>query len=79
VIDCGDTIDLLWASGSDGEVLKATDMIINLFSIWHIEKREKAANALPESAAGAHLLLKSSISVALFRMTTLATVEAKLK
>lgn len=46
----------VWPSGSNGEVLKATDVLMGFFSEWPIEKREKAAGTLPETSTGAHLI-----------------------
>jgi hypothetical protein len=46
----------VWPSGSNGEVLKATNVLMDFFSKWSIEKREKAAATLPETGAGAHLV-----------------------
>ncbi|KAM0710495.1 hypothetical protein Q7P35_002858 [Cladosporium inversicolor] len=45
-----------WPSGFNREVLNATDILMNFFSEWSIEKRDKAATTLPEITAGAHLL-----------------------
>jgi len=50
------TMGHVWPSGFNGEVLKATDVLMNFFSEWSIEKREKAAVTLPEASAGTHLI-----------------------
>jgi hypothetical protein len=42
-------------SGSNGEVLKATDVLMGFFSKWSIGKRGKAAVTLPETSTEAHL------------------------
>ena len=46
----------VWPWGSNGEVLKATDVLMDFFSEWSIEKREKAAVTLPDTSAGTHLI-----------------------
>lgn len=46
----------VWPWGSNGEVLKATDVLMDFFSEWSIEKREKAAVTLPDTSSGAHLM-----------------------
>jgi poly(3-hydroxybutyrate) depolymerase len=46
----------VWPSGSNGEVLKVTDVLMDFFSMWSIEKRDKAAVTLSETGAGAHLV-----------------------
>ena len=50
------TMGHVWPSGSNGEVLKATDVLMEFFSDWSIEKRDKAAITLPETGTGAHLI-----------------------
>lgn len=50
------TMGHVWPWGSNGEVLKATDVLMDFFSEWSIEKREKAAVTLPDTSAGAHLI-----------------------
>ena len=49
------TMGHIWPSGFDGEVLDATDVLMNFFSKWSVESRNKAATTLPETGAGAHL------------------------
>jgi hypothetical protein len=53
--------------------LEATDVLMNFFSEWSIEKREKAAVTLPEASAGSHLILVSQ-SLVLACKTTLFVV-----
>ena len=50
------TMGHVWPSGFNGEVLNATDVLMNFFSEWSIEKRDKAATTLPETGAGARVV-----------------------
>jgi hypothetical protein len=67
------TMSHVWPSGSNGEVLEATDVLMNFFSEWSIEQREKAAVTLPEASAGSHLIPVSQ-SLVLACITTLFVV-----
>lgn len=51
------TLGHLWASGSNGEVVNATDLLMDFFNDWTLEARDAAAESLPESSAtlGMHL------------------------
>lgn len=42
----------VWASGSNGEVLRATDVLLDFFSRWTIERRSEAAATLPDTSGG---------------------------
>jgi poly(3-hydroxybutyrate) depolymerase len=64
----------VWPSGFDGEVLKATDVLMDFFSEWSIEKRENAADTLPETGAGAYLLSTPRF-LALVYMAALIIIE----
>lgn len=68
------TMGHVWASGSNGEVLKATDVLMDFFSQWTAEKRESAANTLP-GTSGSGRLLSDIWSLVLISMVTLAVIK----
>ena len=53
------TMGHVWPWAANGEVLKATDVLMDFFSEWSIEKREEAAVTLPDTSAGARLISAS--------------------
>ena len=46
------TMGHVWPSGSKAEVLNATGVLMDFFSKWTAEKRERAATTLPETTSG---------------------------
>jgi poly(3-hydroxybutyrate) depolymerase len=61
------TMGHVWASGSNGEILRATDVLLDFFSHWTMERRDKAAATLPDTSGSIALhpvgLLALSVSV----------------
>lgn len=53
------TMGHVWPWSSNGEVLKATDVLIDFFSKWSIEKRDKAAATLPSHSGSSHMIFSS--------------------
>lgn len=45
------TLSHAWASGSNGEVLKATDVLMDFFNEWTFEKGQRAADTLPNTTS----------------------------
>ncbi|KAM0715291.1 hypothetical protein Q7P37_008789 [Cladosporium fusiforme] len=63
------TLGHLWASGANGEVVNATDLLMDFFNEWTLDVRDTAAESLPDSSASANLrasslLLASCITAA---------------
>ena len=50
------TMGHVWPYGFNGEVLNATDVLMDFFNKWSIGKRDKAATTLPETSTGSHLI-----------------------
>jgi len=67
------TMGHVWPYGSNGEVLNATDVLMDFFSKWSIEKRDKAATTLPETSTGSHLI-SAPRSLALAWMAALLVI-----
>lgn len=44
------TMGHVWAQGSNGEVLRATDVLLDFFSRWTMDRRSKAAATLPDTS-----------------------------
>ena len=69
------TMGHVWPWGSNGEVLKVTDVLMDFFSTWSIEKRDKAAITLPETSAGSHPI-SAGLSLALAWIAALVLLES---
>jgi poly(3-hydroxybutyrate) depolymerase len=68
------TMGHVWPSGFHEEVLNATDVLMDFFLEWSIEKRDKAATTLPNSSAGSHMFV-STWFMAYVSVAALAVVE----
>lgn len=68
------TLGHLWASGSYGEVVNATDLLMDFFKDWTLDARNTAAKSLPEGDAdsGASAGLHSN---ALFMASCLTAIS----
>ena len=64
------TMGHVWASGSNGEVLRATDVLLDFFSHWTMERRNEAAVTLPDTSGG--ITLHAGELFALFMSAVLA-------
>ena len=69
------TMGHVWPWGSNGEVLKATDVLMDFFSTWSIEKRDKAAITLPETSAGSRPI-SAGLSLALVWIVALVLLDS---
>jgi poly(3-hydroxybutyrate) depolymerase len=67
------TMGHVWASGSNGEVLRATDVLLEFFSRWTMERRDKAAATLPDTSGS--IILRPTGFVALFVPATMAAIQ----
>jgi hypothetical protein len=63
----------VWASGRNGEILRATDVLLDFFSRWTMERRSKAAATLPD-ASGSSILQPVGL-FALFVPAMLAVIQ----
>jgi poly(3-hydroxybutyrate) depolymerase len=68
------TMGHVWASGSNGEVLKATDVLMDFFSKWTVEKRKNAASTLPDTS-GSCQCLPDAWSLVQISMVALASIR----
>jgi poly(3-hydroxybutyrate) depolymerase len=68
------TMGHVWASGSNGEVLKATDVLMDFFSEWTVKKRESAATTLPDTS-GSYRSLPDAWSLVQVSMVALAFIR----
>lgn len=62
------TMGHVWASGSNGEVLRATDVLLDFFSRWTMEKRNEAAAALPDTSGSTTLPPAGLVALLMFAM-----------
>jgi poly(3-hydroxybutyrate) depolymerase len=67
------TMGHVWASGRNGEILRATDVLLDFFSRWTMERRSKAAATLPD-ASGSSILQPVGL-FALFVPAMLAVIQ----
>jgi poly(3-hydroxybutyrate) depolymerase len=67
------TMGHVWASGSNGEVLRATDVLLDFFSRWTMEKRNEAAATLPDTSGST--ILRPIGFVALFVPAAMAVIQ----
>ena len=67
------TMGHVWASGSNGEVLRATDVLLDFFSRWTMERRDKAAATLPDTSGS--IIVRPIGFVALFVPAAMAVIQ----
>jgi hypothetical protein len=69
------TMGHVWASGSNGEVLKATDVLMDFSSQWTVKKRASSATTLPDTTSGSGRCLPDTWSLVRFSMVALAFIR----
>jgi hypothetical protein len=69
------TMGHIWASGSNGEVLKATDVLMDFSSQWTVERRASSATTLPDMTSGSGRCLPDTWSLVRFSMVALAFIR----